>query len=122
VATIADLSNRLRSELNDVGKTFIETFVGDGVTKRFTLSHYPVNGTDLQVISGTTDNYPVDSSQVTVKSGSTDISSTSTIEEHTGVLTLATAPSVGVVITVAGVYYRYFTNAEIQNYINIAFL
>jgi len=121
VATVADLSNRLRSEITDVGKTFIETFIGDGVTKTFNLSHYPINGTDLKVISGTTDTYPVDSAQMTVKSGSTDISSTSTIEEHTGLLTLATAPTLNTVITVAGTYYRYFTDAEIQNYINIAF-
>jgi len=121
VATIADLSNRLRSELGDIGKTFVETFLGDGSTKRFNLSHYPVNGVDLQVISGTTDVYAVDPAQLTVKSGSTDISSTSTIEEHTGVLTLATAPTTNTVITVAGRYYRYFTDSEIQNYLNIAF-
>ena len=122
MASVADLSNRLRSELTDVGKTFIETFVGNGVTKTFNLSHYPINGADLKVISGTTDTYPVDSAQMTVKSGSTDISSTSTIEEHTGLLTLAAAPALNTIITVAGTYYRYFTDAEIQNYVNIAFV
>lgn len=87
-----------------MGKTFVDTFSGDGTTKTFSLNYYPVNGTGL-----------------VVKVGSTDVSGTATIEEHTGKLTLASAPANNAVITVAGTYYRYFTDAEIQNYINIAF-
>jgi len=104
VANITTLSNSLRSEIGDIGKTFIDTFVGDGTTKVFYLNYYPVNGTGI-----------------VVKVGNTDVSSTSTIEEHTGKLTLASAPANAAVITVGGTYYRYFTDAEIQNYVNIAF-
>jgi len=104
VANISTLANSLRSELSDMGKTFVDTFSGDGTTKVFNLSYYPVNGTGL-----------------VVKVGTTDVSSTSTIEEHTGKLTLSVAPANNATITVAGTYYRYFTDAEIQNYVNIAF-
>jgi len=104
VASISTLSNSLRSEISDIGKTFVDTFIGDGATKIFQLNYYPVNGTGL-----------------VVKVGNTDVSSTSTIEEHTGKLTLASAPAANAIVSVGGTYYRYFTDAEIQNYINIAF-
>ena len=105
MATLQGLANSLRSELTDVGKSFVETIVSDGINKRYNLSYYPVNGADL-----------------TIKVGTTTVSTTSTIEEHTGVLTLASVPANGAIITVAGNYYRYFTDAEINNYVNIAFL
>lgn len=103
MASLSNLASLLRNEIGDIGKPFIESFVGNGSNKVFTLSTYPVQGSSL-----------------IVKVGSTDVSSTSTIEEHTGTLTLAAAPASGAAITVGGTYYRYFTDDEINNYLNIA--
>jgi len=105
MATTSDLASRLRSEIGDVGKTFVQTLTGDGTTKRFNLDYYPVLGSSLKILVG-----------------SVDVSSTSVVEEVPGVITLSSAPAAGATITVAGTYYRYFTDAEITNYINIAFL
>ena len=104
MTTLQTLSDRLRSELNDVGKSFVETFTADGVTTRFQLSTYPVNGAGLVVNAGTT-----------------DVSDSVTIEEANGMLILDVAPDEGDLVTVAGTYYRYFTDAEICNYIATAF-
>lgn len=105
MATTTDLASRLRSEIGDVGKTFVQTLTGDGTTKRFNLDYYPLLGSSLTILVG-----------------SANVSSTSVVEEVPGVITLSSAPALGAVITVAGTYYRYFTDAEITNYVNIAFL
>lgn len=105
MATVQSLADRLRAEIADFGKTFVETFIGDGSTTRYQLSYYPVNGSTL-----------------VIKVGTVDVSDTAVIEEHSGVLTLADAPEIGDIVTVAGTYYRYFTDAEICNYVNMAFL
>ena len=49
MATLSTLSTRLRAELGDIGKSFLETFTGDGVTTRFQLSQAPVQGSTLIV-------------------------------------------------------------------------
>jgi len=105
MATTTDLASRLRSEIGDVGKTFVQTLTGDGTTKRFNLDYYPVLGSSLKILVA-----------------GADVSSTSTVEEVPGVITLSSAPALGANITVAGTFYRYFTDAEILNYVNIAFL
>jgi hypothetical protein len=104
VATLQNLSSRLRAEIGDTGRTFIDTFTGDGITTRYQLTQSPVQGDTL-----------------VVKVGSTDVSFTSTIEEGPGVLTLVTPPASGAVITVTGIAFRYFTDSEILYYINSAF-
>ena len=105
MATLAALSGRLRSELGDMGRSFEETFVGDGATKRYQLTNAPVKGSSL-----------------VIKVGATNVSSTSSVEEHTGMVVLAVAPADGAIITVSGTMYKYFTDAEIENYVNVAFL
>lgn len=105
MANITSLSNSLRTELGDLGKVFLQTFVSDGVTTRYQLDYYTIAGATL-----------------IVKAGNTDISSTVTVEEHTGLLILATAPAANTNIVVSGTFYRYFTDAEIQNYVNMAFM
>ena len=55
MATLQSLADRLRSELTDIGKSFVETIVSDGVATRYNLSYYPVNGTDLTIKVGTDD-------------------------------------------------------------------
>jgi hypothetical protein len=104
VATLAALSGRLRSELGDMGRSFEETFVGDGATKRYQLTNAPVKGSSL-----------------VIKVGATNVSSTTSVEEHTGMLILAVAPTTGAIITVSGTMYKYFTDTEIETYVNTAF-
>jgi len=104
VATIQVLSNRLRAEIGDLGKSFTETFTGDGVTQRFQLPYAPVNGRSLRVtVNGT------------------ELSSTTSVEEVNGLFQLSVIPSNNSVISVSGVAYKYFTDTEIQYYISQAF-
>ena len=103
MATISSLVSRVRFELGDLGKTFTEQFVADGSTNSFLL-HYS----------------PIDAQTVIVKSNGTDISSTSYLEESSGLLTLATVPADGVEITVSGTYYRYFTGTELATLVTDA--
>jgi len=105
VATLTALSDRLRAEIGDSARSFVETFKGDGVNKRFQLTYAPISAAVL-----------------TVKVGSTNVISTTTVEEVTGMLELASAPGVDVVITVSGTSFKYFTPTEIAYYINTAFV
>ena len=105
MATLSALSDRLRAEIGDMGRSFVETFTGDGSNKRFQLTYAPINGTNL-----------------TINVGSTSVASTAIIEEVTGMIQLAVAPSNGAVITVSGTTFKYFTDTEIQYYINTAFV
>ena len=104
MATLEMLSTRLRNELGDMGRTFEETFSGDGSTKRYQLTTAPVKGATL-----------------VVKVGATNVSSTTSVEEQTGMVVLAVAPVQDAVITITGTTYKYFTDAEIEYYINTAF-
>jgi len=103
VATISSLVSRVRLELGDLGKAFIEQFVADGTTNRFEL-HYS----------------PIDAQTVIVKKDGVDVSNTSYIEESTGILTLTTVPADGAEITVTGTYYRYFTGTELSSLVTDA--
>jgi len=104
VATLQSLSSRLRAEIGDTGRTFIDTFTGDGITTRFKLTQAPIQG-----------------DTIVVKVDTEDVSYTTTIEEGPGVLTLLDAPESDAVITVAGVAFRYFTDSDIQYYVNSAY-
>lgn len=105
MATIASLSDRLRSEIADTGKSFVYPFVADGITNRFLLTYSPVDGTGLVV----TDN-------------GTDVSAHVTVEETTGYITFDTIPTEGHSMIAAGQYFRYFTDSEIAQFVNDAFL
>jgi len=105
VATLSALSDRLRAEIGDMGRSFVETFTGDGSQKRFQLTYAPVSGTNL-----------------VIKVGNTSVSSTAIIEEVTGMIELAAAPANNAVLTVSGTAYKYFTNKEIEYYVNTAFI
>lgn len=104
MATIQVLSNRLRAEIGDLGKSFTETFTGDGVTQRFQLPYAPVNGRSLRVtVNGV------------------EQSSTTSVEEVNGLFQLNSIPTNNAVVRVSGVAYKYFTDTEIQYYISQAF-
>jgi len=104
VATLAALSERLRAEIGDLTNTFVEKFVGNGNDQRFQLTVAPVNAQSLQIIVN-----------------GEDVSSACDIEETTGLVILPSAPSVGQPISVSGQSFKYFTDAEIQYYVQAAF-
>ena len=103
MATIASLVDRVRMELGDMGKTFVTQFVADGTTNRFKL-HYS----------------PLDATTVVVTLNGTDVSSSSSVEESSGVLVTDVVPADGDELTVSGTYYRYFTGAELTQIVNNA--
>lgn len=103
MATTSSLISRVRVELGDQGRSFVTQIISDGTTNRFKLDYSPV-----------------DAESVVVLSGSTDISTTSFIEESTGYLTVATVPADGVILTVSGTYYRYFSDVELTSLVTDA--
>lgn len=104
MATLSSLVERVRLELGDLGKSFVTQFMADGTTNRFQLHYAPIEAPSLQVIA---DNV--------------DISNDCSIEESTGVLVVDTLPADGVTLLVSGTYYRYFTTAELEYFVNAAF-
>jgi len=105
VATISGLISRVRLELGDVGKSFVQQFVADGTTNRFRL-HYS----------------PLDANCVKVVQDGVDVTSTSFIEESTGVLVVEGLPEDGTQFTVSGEYFRYFTAGELTQLVTDAVL
>lgn len=104
MATIANLSNRLRTEIGDIGKSFVHQFIADGITNRFLVPYSPFDGVNLVV--------QVDGD---------DVSTSVVAEEQTGFITFDTIPDAGATVVVAGTYYRYFTDTEISDFIDTAF-
>jgi hypothetical protein len=104
VATISALADRLRSELGDLGKSFVYQFVADGTTNRFLIPYSPLDGAGLIVLDA-----------------ATDVSNSVTVEEETGYITFDTVPTAGHNIVISGTYFRYFTNEEICHYVDTAF-
>jgi hypothetical protein len=104
VATISSLADRLRSEIGDIGKSFVYQFTADGTTNRFLIPYSPLDGATL-----------------VINQSGTDISNTVEVEEATGYLLFDNTPTEGSVITVAGNYFRYFTTDETCQYISTAF-
>lgn len=97
MATITDLANRVRLELGDLGKSFVQQFTADGTTNRFKLDYSPLDAAGVMVF----------------KNG-VDISDLTTVEESTGYLVLDDLPTDGDDFTVSGQYFRYFTQTEIE--------
>lgn len=103
MATISSLVDRVRVELGDIGKSFVTQFVADGTTNRFKL-HYS----------------PLDATTVVVTLNGSDISNASSVEESSGVLVTDVVPADGDEMTVSGIYYRYFTGAELSQIVTNA--
>lgn len=104
MASIATLADRLRSEIGDIGKSFVYSFVADGTTNRFLIPYSPIDGLNL-----------------VVKKNGVDVSTTVEVEENTGFIVFDTKPAANATIIVGGNYYRYFTNAEVQQFVSVAF-
>ena len=105
MATISSLADRLRSEIGDIGKSFVYQTTADGTTNRFLVPYSPLDGAYLVVnVNGI------------------DVSTTVEVEEQTGFIVFDTTPEDGDSIIVAGNYYRYFTNSETCQFVSDAFL
>lgn len=104
MATVSSLAARLRTELGDMGKSFVYSFMADGTTNRFLIPYSPLQGTTLAI-----------------HQNSTDVSSSVEVEEETGYITFDTTPTAGDSIVVAGFYFRYFTDTEINTFVCDAF-
>ena len=104
MATLASLSDRLRAEIGDLNRSFVEEFRGDGERKRFQLTEAPVNGTSLSV-----------------KVNGVEVSNAATVEEVIGMVTLGAVAPLNATVIMSGTAHKYFTDAEIQYYVNTAF-
>lgn len=105
MATLADLVAKVRTELNDQPKQFSKTFVGDGTTKDFSLGVKPVDATSLLVTVGNT--------ILANPAGYT-------VEERIGVIHTTSAPALNASLKVLGSVFRYFSDAELEYFINTA--
>jgi hypothetical protein len=104
LSSLTALVSRVRTELGDTGRSFVDSFLGDGTTTRFPRPYAPLNG--LSVI---------------VKVDGSDVSTYVTAEEAEGILVFDNAPASGASIVTAGTHYRYFTDLELQIIVNEAF-
>ena len=88
MASIKQLSDRLRAEIGDIARSFTDTFTSDGVDTRYQLSQAPVQGYTLSVKATT----PTLTATVTAASASA------------GVITYTAVNSfaVGQVVTISG--------------------
>ena len=104
MATLASLSDRLRTEIGDLGKSFVYQFTADGITNRYQIPYSPVDAVNMIVtVNGT------------------DVSETVDVEEGTGFLEFDTIPPLNATIIAAGTYFRYFTVPEIEHFVCDAF-
>ena len=104
MATLASLSDRLRTEIGDLGKSFVHQFLADGTTNRYQIPYSPVDAVNMII---TVDGV--------------DVSETVDVEEGTGFLTFDDTPAINAVVIAAGTYFRYFTVPEIEQFVCAAF-
>lgn len=103
MATLSSLVERVRFELGDLPKSFVSQFISDISTNRYRLNYAPVDAAGL-----------------TVFQNGTDITSTVSVEEHTGIIVLEDLPEIDDEFTVTGNYFRYFTTAELEGIVQVA--
>lgn len=105
MASLSDLVSKVRTELNDQSKQFTKSFTGDGVTKDFALGYKPIDANTLLVTVGNT--------TVTNPTGYT-------VEPQIGVVHFTAAPALNSVVKVVGSVFRYFSDADIEYFVNTA--
>jgi hypothetical protein len=103
VATLSSLVERVRLELGDLGQSFVTQFMADGTTNRFQLKFNPIDALQCKVFRG-----------------QTDVTESASVEESNGTLVLDFLPDDGQEFTVSGIYYRYFTNRELEAVVDTA--
>jgi hypothetical protein len=102
VATLTSLVDRVRLELGDTGRSFVWTATATG-TNRYEMPYSPVLGSTLAVFNA-----------------GVNVSLAVVVEEHTGVLTFDTAPTLGNALSAQGTHYRFFTTVELTAIVEAA--
>lgn len=103
MATLSGILDRVRLELADLPQSFATSIIADGVSTRFEMEIYPVDGTSL-----------------TIKVDGVTMTTGVSVEERTGVLWFDAAPDPAAEITVTGTKYRYFTNTDLTSIVEAA--
>lgn len=103
MASLSNLIERVRLELGDLSKSFVEQIIADGTTNRFDLENAPVDGLSLNVTLN-----------------ETDISENVSVEERTGIIVLDEVPDEGDVIIASGNHFRYFTDEDMATLVMTA--
>lgn len=103
MAVTDDLLTRVRLELGDQPSQFTYTFKGDGYTKDFYVNYKPLDPYTLVVT--------VNGTAVTKPAGYT-------VEANIGMIHFVTAPAVNSTVVVSGQHYRYFTDDELNIFLN----
>ena len=105
MAVLADVVSRVRVELGDLPKQFTYTATGDGTNKEFNLKLKPIDPYSLLV---------------TINGSPAAAGTDYTLEADHGILHFDPAPDNGDAIEVSGTQYRYFTDADIEDFVNTA--
>lgn len=104
MATVQSLADRLRTEIGDIGRPFTQSFTATADQTRFQLNYKPIQGSTL-----------------VVKVNDVDVSQDCSVDEVTGLIILDTAAQEDDTVFVVGTVFRYFTDYEMQGYIQTAF-
>ncbi len=105
MAVLADILYRVRLELGDLPKQFEFAATGDGSTKTFDCRVKPVDAESLVVtVNGTPIAQPTGY----------------TVEQDIGVFHFVNAPASGASIKIQGTNFRYFTDHDLELFINTA--
>lgn len=105
MATLLDLVAKVRTELNDQPRQFTKSFVANGTTTDFNLGYKPIDANTLSV---------------TVNGSSLANPTNYNVEPSIGVIHTVATPANGASIVVHGNVYRYFSDAEIEYFVNTA--
>ena len=105
MAVLADILYRVRLELGDLPKQFEYTDTGDGSTKTYDVRVKPV---DPETLTVTVNGIPV--AQPTGY----------TVEQDLGLFHFVNAPANNAAIKISGTNFRYFTDHDLELFINTA--
>lgn len=105
MAILSDLVSRVRMELGDLPKEFTVTQAGTGSKKDFDLKVKPIDPITLTItVNGTPVPTPVGY----------------TLEKDHGIIHFTTAPANNAVVVATGTHYRYFSDSDIETFVNTA--
>lgn len=105
MASLTDFVTKVRTELNDIAKQFSKALVGDGTTTAFNLDVKPVDVNTLYVkVNGSVQANPANY----------------TVDANYGIIHFTSAPANGATISVTGNVFRYFSDVDLEYFINTA--
>lgn len=105
MAILSDLVSRMRMELGDLPKEFSVPLVGTGSEKHFNLKVKPIDPVTLTVT--------VNGVPVPTPTGYT-------LEKDHGIIHFVNPPASNAVILAEGIHYRYFSDSDLEAFINTA--